>query len=262
MERLTLEQMGRIAPFFEGQEDTLIRSCLQGHMGEAWADSAEAPRSAQIVVADFCFLGGAPNRELAGHVPADHTGQLLILDPPGGWGELLREHWGELVTIEPRYAFEKQAEFDRDALRGFAARIPEGYRLERFTPAACEIALREAWSRDFVSNFASAEDFLARGRGVAVWRGGALVGAASSYTVYDGGIEIEIGIHRDHRRQGLATACAAALILDCLDAGLFPSWDAANLKSAGLAKKLGYRYKGEYPTYLLHLHRDAPADPR
>ena len=50
---------------------------------------------------------------------------------------------------------------------------------------------------------------------------------ASSYTVYRGGIEIEIDTHPDHRRRGLARACGAALMLECLKRGLY-SWDAQN----------------------------------
>ena len=48
---------------------------------------------------------------------------------------------------------------------------------------------------------------------------------ASSYTVYDGGIEIEIDTRPDVRRLGLALACGARLILTawtgaCTPAGM------------------------------------------
>ncbi|MDD7004979.1 MAG: GNAT family N-acetyltransferase, partial [Clostridiales bacterium] len=38
-------------------------------------------------------------------------------------------------------------------------------------------------------------------------------------------------------------------ILECLDRGLYPSWDAQNLGSLSLAKKLGYEFSHEYPAY-------------
>ena len=41
----------------------------------------------------------------------------------------------------------------------------------------------------------------------------------------------------------------ADLILECLDRGLYPSWDAQNLDSLSLAKKLGYEFSHEYPAY-------------
>lgn len=74
---------------------------------------------------------------------------------------------------------------------------------------------------------------------------------ASTYAYYEGGIEIEIDTAPEHRQRGLATACAARLILTCLDRGLYPSWDAANPTSAALAEKLGYRPAGAYVTYAV-----------
>ena len=66
---------------------------------------------------------------------------------------------------------------------------------------------------------------------MAVMRNGEPVSGASSYSGWPGGIEIEIDTREDYRRQGLAYAAAAALILACLDRGLYPSWDAQHLAS-------------------------------
>ena len=72
---------------------------------------------------------------------------------------------------------------------------------------------------------------------------------ASSFSTYSGGIEIEVDTRQDHRRKGLATACAARLILACLDRGWYPSWDAQNVWSVGLAEKLGYRFSHTYTAF-------------
>ena len=63
------------------------------------------------------------------------------------------------------------------------------------------------------------------------------------------GIEIEVDTVEEERRKGLATAASAALILRCLDEGLYPSWDAQNMISVHLAEKLGYEYDHEYTAY-------------
>ena len=89
------------------------------------------------------------------------------------------------------------------------------------------------------------------GAGYAALQGNALVCGASSYADWPGGVEIEIDTHPAHRRRGLARACAAALMLDCLSRGLYPSWDAANPVSAHLAQTLGYIAAGAYPVYEL-----------
>lgn len=74
---------------------------------------------------------------------------------------------------------------------------------------------------------------------------------ATSYTIYDEGIEIEVCTHPDHRRKGLATIVCAALILYCLDRGKYPNWDAANLNSVALAQKLGYTMEELCDTYYI-----------
>ena len=78
---------------------------------------------------------------------------------------------------------------------------------------------------------------------------GVPVSGASSYSGYPGGIEIEIDTRADFRRKGLARICGAKLILECLERGLYPSWDAHNPGSAALAKKLGYRFDRAYAAY-------------
>ena len=56
--------MEKIAPLFAGWEESLIWSCLEGCMGEAWADNENHPVSARILLADFCFFAGKPNQQL------------------------------------------------------------------------------------------------------------------------------------------------------------------------------------------------------
>lgn len=42
------------------------------------------------------------------------------------------------------------------------------------------------------------------------------------------------------------------LILDCLDKGKYPNWDAANLNSVSLAEKLGYVLEESYDTSYIN----------
>ena len=78
---------------------------------------------------------------------------------------------------------------------------------------------------------------------------GKIVSAASSYSRYHNGIDIEIDTAKEERRKGLGAAVAAKLILACLDEGLYPAWDAANMLSVRLAEKLGYEFSREYVCY-------------
>lgn len=139
--------------------------------------------------------------------------------------------------------------FNREILLQFAQQLPPEYSLCRIDQTIYELSRQESWSYDFCSQFYNFTDYYNRGLGFAVLHQGQLVSAASSYTVYREGIEIEVGTRKEYRNQGLATACAAKLILECLNQKRYPSWDAANKASLALAEKLGYEFSHEYATY-------------
>ena len=102
---------------------------------------------------------------------------------------------------------------------------------------------------DFVSAFGSKEKYLELGRGMVILKDGKIVSGASSYTRYKEGIEIEVDTVEPERRKGLASIVCSALILDCLDEGLYPSWDAHDMNSVQLARKFGYEFDHEYAAY-------------
>lgn len=238
----------RIAPLFAGWDETMIWSYLDGCMGTALVDDDQNPTAAQIILGDFCFFAGRPDAAIAAR-----AGAPIAVPQNGAWAAMLERVWGGRAHPAERYAILKEPDaFDRAYLTRLAC-APEGVELRLFDEDICRASHGAAWSRDFCVNFRSDADFLTRGLGVAALRDGEPVAGAASYTVYDGGIEIEIDTRPDCRRQGLATACGARLILECLARGLYPSWDAHDLRSAALAEKLGYRRGAPYRVYELAL---------
>ncbi|WP_449354150.1 GNAT family N-acetyltransferase [Virgibacillus natechei] len=240
----------KLFPMFDRMEDTIILSCLQGHMGSAWVDDLERPTIAQILVGDFVFYTGNPHAKeaeaLLHHLPVN----ILAIVNTDEWKKRIETiHEGSIKKIQ-RYSFKKNVDdLDRKHLEKFLTRLPEGYELKRIDASLAREASLHEISKDFTGQFDSIDDYLNRGLGYAVVYDGKVACGASSYSIYDKGIEIEIGTHPNHRRKGLATVAAAALILECLDRGLYPSWDAANPESAELAQKLGYVLDGAYDTY-------------
>ena len=209
------EALQSAAPLFANWQETLIWSALEGCMGGVYAlAQAGQPAAALCACADFVFLSGTD----------------------GGEARRLLEAWKRMNG------------------GGYAILAVRPKRLERlaFDGALYKLAMRLPWARDFCSQFRNERDFLTRGLGVAALKDGELVGGASSYTVYSGGVEIQVQTRRDMCRQGVATACCAKLILQCLARGWHPSWDAANAASVGLAKKLGYRESGPYTAWELY----------
>lgn len=250
MVSLTKEQLPQIAPLFAGWEETLIWSCLQGQMGRAFADNAASPRAARIDLGDFCYLAGEPDAGLVQLPPGRRT-PLIAVPDSARWAPVLRAAHPGRCRRSWRYALKKEDCFDRQRLWQLAQALPEGFSLAPLEGGLYRAAMENDWSRDFCANFADYADYSRRGIGVAVLKDGQMVGGASSYTVYDGGIEIEIGVRRDFRRRGLAQACGAQLILNCLMRGLYPSWDAAHKGSLQLAQKLGYRFAYRYAAYFV-----------
>lgn len=224
----------------------MIWSCLQGCMGYAIADQEEAPRAAQIVVGDFCFFAGEPQDRLI-----CQAGAPILVPKDEAWARRIEAVLGQSVQKSLRYAICKEPDrFDREKLRRFAQALEPSFSLRVFDRDLYHQAMAEPWSRDFCGLFQDFADFQRRGLGVGVVQEGRLVAGASSYSVYHGGIEIQIATQKAYRRRGLATACGAKLILLCLERGLNPSWDAHDLRSVALAEKLGYRRGEPYVVYL------------
>lgn len=243
----------RVAPLFEGWPEYLLRAVLDGEMGEAYATQSGA--AALLYVADFGFLAGdaqdAQAEELAQTLPHPERRDTQYWVPRDeAWAGVIRRALGERAREAQRYAIRKDVHrFDEAKLRALAGTLPAGCELRAVDGPCYRMALAEEWSRDLVANFGGEADFLARGLGVVALQGGRLVSGASSYTVYHGGIEVEIDTRADCRRQGLATACGAGLLLACFARGLYPSWDAHSMASVGLAEKLGYVYAHPYTVF-------------
>lgn len=244
----------KIADLFAGWEETLIWSCLQDCMGRAYADTEEDPQSAQIVVGDFCFFAGNPSARLVRNKPDDRESEFVIMVPPSAdWEDMIEDVYRGCSKKVIRYAIRKEPDvFDKKKLEEIVKNCPEGFSLHRIDGEIYRRAMGESWSADLCSQFRDYEDYRRRGLGVAAMDRHILAAGSSSYTVYKQGIEIEVDTRQDYRRKGLALCCAAQLILDCLERGMYPSWDAQNPASAALAEKLGYHFDKEYTAYEVY----------
>lgn len=242
----------KISRLFSGWEETMIWSCLDGSMGEIITLDSDSPECAAAQLGDFCFLAGVPDARLLDRISA-----TIITPRSREWEALIEKRFGNGAVRGTRYAIKKNTAFDRARLEKLAG-APDGkYKIREFDGEIYRIATAEKWSRDFCANFKNEEDFIRRGMGAAVVMDGRLVAGASSYSVYSGGIEIEVDTLPEHRNRGLASACAAALILKCIDSGCYPSWDAHDLRSVHLAEKLGYAMAGPYTVYTLRREENA-----
>lgn len=236
-----LEDTSKAAALFAGWPDTCIISCLQKVMGDIFVTDPDEPRSAMARLGEYAFYGGAPSRELA---EAKSEGLLIMVPLTEEWAKLIEDVWPNAEKAF-RFATKKEPRFDRSRLEAIAASLPEGYALHKVEGELLDIFLKEG----YFSNFRSKAGFEALGRGFAVIKEGRIVSSATSYSRYREGIEVDVETSEQERRKGLALAVCAKLILSCLDEGLYPSWDAANIGSLHLAQKLGYEFDCEYASY-------------
>lgn len=261
MIKVEKNQMTDIADLFKGVEDSMVMACIQGHMGKAFADTLPNPTMAVIISGEYSFFGGNAKAEAArdavenifDYIKGNSTVAIYAEDNLP-WRDLLLTISKNNPVEVFRYGMvQKDNKFDRDELKSFVDSMPEGFEMIRFDEKRYDQAMNEAWSMEFCETFASADDYLANGFGFGAIFQGALVSGASTMTVYDGGIEIQVATKENFRRRRLAMPCAAALILECMNRGMRPCWDAATLTSKHMALKLGYEYQGEYSTVHMHL---------
>ena len=240
-----IDDTSKVKDLFEGWQETLIYSCIQKVMGKIYTVNPNEPASAFAYVGCFGFVAGEPNRELLENKP---EGFSIIAPQNEAWAALIEEvyPYAKLVT---RYAIKKDTKFDIEALKKNLELLPEGYELKYIDGELYDLCWENPVTAEFVAVFGSKERYLELGRGVMILKDGKFVSGASSYTRYNEGIEIEVDTIESERRKHLALVSCSALILRCLEEGLYPSWDAHNMMSVGMAEKLGYEFDHEYYAY-------------
>lgn len=231
------------APLFGAWPEGILWSCLQGRMGAVYA--SQALDSAAAVLGDFAFFAGTPNRALL-----DAASAPLMVPQNDAWAGFIAAHFCGTFRPSTRFATRKDTVFQRERLETYAHCLPNSYTIRRIDKKLYTLCWQNVWSRDLVSQYPTWEAYQTQGLGFAVLRDRSPVAGASSYAAFDGGIEIEIDTCPAERRRGLARACGARLILDCLDRGLYPSWDAHDLVSLSLAQQLGYQLDKPYRTFV------------
>ena len=248
------------APIFGDWEETIIWSCLQGVMGDVYVmDEDGKAVSAAAWLGDFCLLGGLADGQLIRDIYEEMAGRgqtyLIMVPQDDSWAEQIEHVLGDHAKGYSRYAIKKERDvFDRKKLEQAVSTLNKEFTLKWIDRELYNACMKESWSKDLTAQYDTYEKFANLGLGVAALHNGEMVAGASSYSSYNGGIEIEIDTKKEYRRRGLAYACGAKLILECLDRGIYPSWDAQNRESVALAEKLGYHFDYEYLVYEVRGH--------
>ena len=240
-----LENTSKVKELFKGWEETMLFTCLQKIMGKIYVTDLENPKSAFAFLGCFGFYAGKPDVEIVSKKPEGFT---IMVPQNKEWAQLIEECYPSAKRVM-RYAIKKDTIFDKIKLQNEISKLPIGYEIHKLDADIYDQCLKNPVMVDFVSAFESKEKYLQIGRGMVILKNGQIVSGASSYTRYKEGIEIEVDTIETERRKHLATIACSALILNCLEEGLYPSWDAQNMNSVRLAEKLGYEFDHEYVAY-------------
>ena len=244
----------KIPHLFGDWPETMIWSCLQNIMGRIFINDTDNPSAAMAVLGDFCFMAGTPDKELISCMPEYCEKDFIIMVPQNDeWAAHIEECRKEDAKKVERYAIKKEGNiFDKEFLQTVVDGLSDEYQLKMIDEALFHRCRELSWCRDWVALYDDYAHYEKYGLGAIILKDGEIVSGASSYSSYNGGIEVEIDTRQDYRRKGLAYAAGAKLILECLKRGLYPSWDAQNKWSVALAEKLGYHYSHTYAAYEIY----------
>jgi len=245
-----------IVPICRDSREVLVRSAMEGRMGRVWVPGMESPSFCLIRLGSFSYPLGVPPKGAEAldlsKVLRTECRSSFITPQNDHWINWLDQNLNCAYRTVSRYALKNdETHFDRNRLQSFVNALPDEYHLKKIDHYFYRLALKEEWSADFVSNFENEKKFAEYGMGYVITKGKELVSGCSAYGFSEGMMEVEIDTKKEYRRMGLASCAASKFILDCLDKGLQPNWDAANLHSAALAEKLGYIQAGEYSVFQI-----------
>ncbi|MBE5820760.1 MAG: GNAT family N-acetyltransferase [Clostridiales bacterium] len=220
------------------------RSVLDGLMGEAYVDDIESPKFGILLVREYCFISGNIEKNILRDMLKSEFKDYKII-PDDRNKVIIEEIFQKDINILQRYSFYKEPKFNIEQLKDNIKKIKEPYKIVKVNEnIACKI-------RD--NNFIRITDnYKERGIGCCCIIDENIIGVATSNIIYNEGIEVNIKVSEEYRRKGIASALASYLIIMCVDRNLKVSWDAANLNSVGLAKKLGFIYAGPYNIYTFN----------
>lgn len=240
----------QLVKLFSKFEDSVLISYAEGRVGRGWTNDENDMRSGIINAGDFYFTAGEPCLAKEALTLAQGNTEAVFMPSSQEWVKaLLGLNMGLKCVM--RYRTSPPGQFDVNKLADLCDMSGlDGCTLGDINEDIYKQALSAVWSRSFVCNFLDYNDFARNGFGKCVTHGGKLICAASCYSSYSRGVEVEIATHPDYRRNGLAVRAGAAFVLECVRRGLTPHWDAGNEISLKIAKKLGYTLKEEYTSLV------------
>lgn len=238
-----INDLNKISYLFDDIRFYMGKSVLDGMMGTAYVDNLENPKFAILIVRSYCFISGQIDKNILKEILYELKNYKFIPDDMNKF--IIKELFKDNINESERYSFYKKMNFDIDKLKHYINKLDNIYRIVEIDKNIAK-KINESKFINITDNYEES------GIGCCCTINGEIIGVASSNIIYSDGIEVNIKVNDNFRKKGIATALAAYLIIMCIDRNLKISWDAANLISVKLAKKIGFKYYGPYNIYTLN----------
>ena len=158
MKKVKFEDRKKMAPLFEGLEDSMVIAYLQGYMGDGYVDRMPNPRVGLIVSAEYCFFGGDSSlpeaTELAEKLfDTTSLDEMLAIyvEKETGWFDILMSQEQNRPESLPRFGIvQRDYDFDVKKLETIASQVSDGLELVPFDENLYHQAMSESWSREFL----------------------------------------------------------------------------------------------------------------
>ena len=235
--------LDKIKPLFNDIRFYMGKSVLDGVMGEAYVDNILSPNIAFLVVRSYCFISGNLNKEKLKYI-IDENFKNHTLIPSDNLKKEIENIYQSNIIKSQRYSIKKEVIFDKANLTNMINNLPQNFKLFKITKDLADRIKREKF-------ICITDDYENNGIGYCCMYNNKIIGVASSNIFYKDGIEVNIRVKDNYRRKGIASAMASSLILECLKEHKKISWDAYNMNSVFLAKKLGFEFDSAYDVYEL-----------
>ncbi len=225
--------------------DTAIECAIEGQLGRALVDDVKHPTAFAITVGPFWYFAGDPASAGGAALMRGLPAYALLMPSTIGWHERAQAEFGAGLRSHQRFSYATD-QLAVTPLEALLARSRHNEQVLGLDPTLIGPLTSGVDALLDVSDFESVADFLERSFGYTLLRDGTPAGIAYGSLVNSRGLEVSVFIDEPYRRQGIATALAGRLVLECLRRGLRPNWDAANPESCALAEKLGFTPAGSY----------------
>ena len=215
----------------------VVDAVLEGRLG-VWERDGDA---AVLRLGCYEIFGGDPDSEGARRLARKAARPIeLVFGNDPAWRKTLAGVHPDAVD-RPMVDFDP-SELDPKRLRAFEA-VPAELELRPL-----DLPLARQLDEELVPHglqvFSTPGRLVAEAPGFGVVAGDRLVAAATAYALSSRFVEVAISTRPEFRGRGLAAACGAAMLRECLTRGLSPRWSASNPVSQRLAERLGYRRGG------------------